>query len=171
MTLLRSELMLTVFPTSLGWFGLLGDGQAVLRVVIGHTSAGTVRRKLASKITNERDWCPDVRSRLEDYAAGVVVDFDDVQLDLRGLTDFRLKVMGHVREIGYGRTQSYGEVAKEVGSPGAARAVGSVMAENPVPVLVPCHRVIASRGRLGGFSAPQGIRLKQRMLEMEANGE
>ncbi len=164
----RCELILSIFPTPLGWFGLIGDGESLHGVEIGHRSATSIHRRVAGQYASKSDWCPALRSRMEDYAAGGPVDFSDVTVVLPTLTDFQFRVMDHVRQISYGRTESYGQVAAEVGSPGAARAVGSVMANNPVPILVPCHRVIAATGRLGGFSAPQGVRLKARMLAMEA---
>ena len=107
---------------------------------------------------------------MEDFAAGAPTDFDDVALVLPAMTDFRFQVMNHVRGIGYGETLSYGEVAQRLGRPRAARAVGTVMASNPVPILVPCHRVVAASGRLGGFSAPQGPLLKKRLLALEEAG-
>jgi len=164
----QTTLLLSVFPTSLGWFGLLGDGQSVHGVEIGYPSASSIRRRIGSASARESDWNPELRSRLEDFAAGQPTDFDDVELALPPLTRFRFLVMKHVRQVGYGRTTSYGEVARKIGRPGAARAVGSAMANNPVPILVPCHRVIAASGRLGGFSAPQGTQLKRQLLEMEA---
>ena len=105
---------------------------------------------------------------MEDFAAGKSTDFDDVSLVLPPMTRFRFRVMTHVRGIAYGQTNSYGEVAQRVGHPRAARAVGSVMANNPVPILIPCHRVIAASGQIGGFSSPQGPRLKERLLELES---
>ena len=165
---LRCELAVSIFQTSLGWFGLLGTGQAVRRVQIGHPSAAAVRRALQGKFVTETDWSPELRHRLEDFTEGARDDFSDVPLLLPTLTPFQTRVLEHVRRIGYGLTESYGEVARRVGSPRAARAVGSVMAGNPVPLLIPCHRVVSSSGRLGGFSAPQGPRLKQRLLALEA---
>ena len=162
-------LLLSVFSTSRGWFGLLGDGQSVHGVQIGHSSAASVRRRIGSDSTRESDWDPELRSRLEDFAAGQAIDFDDVELALPPLTNFRFLVMKHVRQVGYGQTTSYGEVARKIGRPGAARAVGTAMANNTVPILIPCHRVIAASGRLGGFSAPRGTRLKQRLLDLEAD--
>ncbi len=75
--------------------------------------------------------------------------------------------MDQLRQVGYGETVSYGELAERSGSPRAARAVGTVMATNRIPLILPCHRVLGSAGRIGGFSAPQGIDLKRRMLDLE----
>ena len=165
----RCDLLLSVFPTSLGWFGLLGDGQSVHQVEIGHDSAASLRHRVANRSTRESDWDPELRARMEDFAAGERLDFDDVALVLPTMTTFRFQVMNLVRGIGYGQTATYGEVAKRIGRARAARAVGTAMANNPVPILVPCHRVVAASGRLGGFSAPQGTRLKKRLLNLETN--
>lgn len=100
------------------------------------------------------------------YFAGQRVEFD-VSLDLTGLTDFRRKVLSACAKIPYGATITYGELADRVGSPGAARAVGGVMANNPVPLIVPCHRVLAASGKMGGFSAQGGVAVKARMLRLE----
>lgn len=164
----RCELSVSIFQTPLGWFGLLGSGQAVQRVQIGHPNAVAVRHALKGQFHTEADWAPDLRDRLEAFSEGAPDEFSDVPLMLPAMTPFRSRVLKHVRQIGYGQTESYGEVARHVGSPRAARAVGSVMARNPVPLLVPCHRVVASSGKLGGFSAPQGTRLKRRLLALEA---
>jgi methylated-DNA-[protein]-cysteine S-methyltransferase len=164
----RCDLMLSLFPTSLGWFGLLGDGESVHGVEIGHHSATSLRQRVGTRSSRESDWDPELRCRMEDFAAGKSTDFDDVSLVLPPMTRFRFRVMTHVRGIAYGQTNSYGEVAQRVGHPRAARAVGSVMANNPVPILVPCHRIIAASGQLGGFSSPQGPRLKKRLLELES---
>jgi|TARA_B100000809_G_scaffold230404_1_gene244732 methylated-DNA-[protein]-cysteine S-methyltransferase len=166
----RCDLLLSVFPTPLGWFGLLGDGESVHGVEIGHNSAASLRKRVGTRSSRESDWDPELRSRMEDFAAGEEADFDDVALVLPAMTDFRFQVMNHVRGIGYGQTLSYGEVARRIGRPRAARAVGTVMANNPVPILVPCHRVVAASGRLGGFSAPQGTELKKRLLALEEAG-
>ncbi len=90
----------------------------------------------------------------------------DVKLDLTGYTDFQKKVVRAVRRIPRGQTASYGQVAAKVGSPRAARAFGTVMAQNRYPLIVPCHRVVAASS-LGGFSAPDGISLKRRLLKLE----
>ncbi|MAG94582.1 MAG: hypothetical protein CMJ48_12665 [Planctomycetaceae bacterium] len=116
---------------------------------------------------DQHDWSPSFRERLQDYARGVEVDFVDLKIDFPDRTRFQRSVIAATRRIPWGATRTYGQLAQSAGSPRAARAVGSVMAANRFPIIVPCHRVVGAGGRLGGFSAPQGVTLKQRMLELE----
>ena len=102
------------------------------------------------------------------YFAGEQIDFSDVTLDLDGQDEFFKQIYARARQVGYGRTTTYGTLAKELGAgPEAARDVGQAMAKNPVPLIIPCHRVLAAGGRLGGFSAPGGTTAKERMLALE----
>ena len=94
-------------------------------------------------------------------------DFRDVAVDLEGATSFFRQVYEATREIPAGETRTYGEIAKAVGRPSAAQEVGQAMAKNPVPIIVPCHRVSAAGGKLGGFSAPGGPAAKARLLALE----
>ena len=110
---------------------------------------------------------PELEDELADYFAGRPVTFH-ARPDLTGLTPFQQEVLRACARIPYGKTATYAELAKRVGRPGAARAVGSAMASNPVPIIIPCHRVITSQGTLGGFSAEQGVALKCQLLEMES---
>jgi len=100
---------------------------------------------------------------------GRPVDFDFVALDARGLGSFRRRVYAATRRIAFGTTASYGEIARSIGrlDREAPREVGSALAGNPFPIIVPCHRVIAASGALTGFSAPGGIATKRRLLELE----
>jgi methylated-DNA-[protein]-cysteine S-methyltransferase len=90
-----------------------------------------------------------------------------VALDLTGVSPFHAQVYDAARAIAWGQTASYGELARRVGAPGAARAVGQAMGRNPVPIIIPCHRVLASGHKLGGFSAFGGAGTKQRLLALE----
>jgi len=101
------------------------------------------------------------------YFKGEPVSFDDVKIDLSGHSSFFRKVCEQVRSIPAGKLMSYGEVASLIGKKGSARAVGRVMANNPVPVIVPCHRVVAADGRLTGYSAAGGLQTKADLLKME----
>jgi methylated-DNA-[protein]-cysteine S-methyltransferase len=110
------------------------------------------------------------RSQLDEYFRGTRRGFD-LPLDVRG-TDFQRAVWDALVAIPYGRTASYGEIAARIGRPGAARAVGAANARNPVPIVVPCHRVIGADGRMVGYGGPseEGIALKRRLLAIETSG-
>jgi methylated-DNA-[protein]-cysteine S-methyltransferase len=101
--------------------------------------------------------------------AGGADDLRDVPIDHREADDFRRAVYAATRRIPAGTTQSYGEVARAMGlnRPDGARDVGTALARNPTPIIVPCHRVVAANGALHGFSAPGGLETKRRMLELE----
>lgn len=171
-----SPLILAIFRTSLGWIGAIGRGKLLVSLTIGHDSATSVRTTVLRQIDDwdlgtldaEADWCPDLEQKLVEFAAGKRVRFDDVPLDLPKLTEFQARVLDQTRKIGYGKTLPYGELALRAGFPKAARGVGTVMSKNRFPVIIPCHRVVASQGKLGGYSSPQGVRLKQQLLALEA---
>lgn len=114
------------------------------------------------------DWFPELRHRLERYAAGERITFNDIKLHPPQLTPFQRQIVDVTRKLKYGETISYGELAARADRPRAARAVGTVMASNRFPILIPCHRVIAAGGALGGYSAPQGLSLKTQLLELES---
>ena len=99
--------------------------------------------------------------------AGQARDLRDVPIDDRGIDQWRREVYAATREIPAGSTRSYGEVARAIGRPDGARGVGTALARNPFPIIVPCHRVVAANGALTGFSAPGGLETKRRMLELE----
>ncbi len=165
-----------IFLTDMGWFGLWGRQQIVLGLTIGHAREENVRDIVLSRLNiqaavdsfEDVDWNPKLRSRLQRFSSGCEVEFSDIEIQLPCMTAFQKRVVRATRRVAYGYTISYGQLAAKAGSPRAARAVGNVMATNRFPVIIPCHRVVASGGRLGGFSAPQGTDLKQRMLDMES---
>ncbi len=103
-------------------------------------------------------------ARLKAYAAGELVTFDDVPLTIRGTT-FQLAVWRATRAIPRGQTRTYGQLAAQIGHPDAARAVGAAEGANPVPIVVPCHRVVGAGGALTGFGG--GLALKRRLLDLE----
>jgi methylated-DNA-[protein]-cysteine S-methyltransferase len=166
----------TVFLTELGWMGVAGHDNVVAGIVFGYPSEERAARVLAER-TGRRialdaapPWLRDVRQLLEEYAAGGEVDFTGAPLDLDYVTPFGRRVIAACRNIPRGAVCSYGELAEECGAPGAARAVGSVMAKNRHPLVVPCHRVVGASGSLGGYSAPGGLAIKRRLLAMEGAG-
>ena len=99
--------------------------------------------------------------------AGTADDLRDIPVDDRDIDDFRRAVYAATRRIAPGSTRSYGEIARDIDRPEAARDVGVALSRNPTPIIVPCHRVVAANGALTGFSAPGGLATKRRMLELE----
>jgi methylated-DNA-[protein]-cysteine S-methyltransferase len=101
------------------------------------------------------------------YFDGEVIDFSDVALDMGRASAFNAKVYTALRKVGWGQTTTYGALARTLGDPHAARAIGAAMGKNPWPLIVPCHRVLAASGKIGGFSAYGGRATKRHMLQLE----
>ena len=171
---------LAVFPTELGWMALATRDGRLVRLTIGHDSLDRARADLCKllglaaadcRAEEASDAGADVLSLVErfgDFAAGSRDDFLDIPLAIDTCPPFSRKVLAACRKIPYGQTQSYSELAAAAGSPRAARAVGRAMATNPVPLVIPCHRVLGAKGDLRGYSAYGGLRLKRRLLELES---
>lgn len=143
-----------------------GPSRVILTRRRGRSATAAAREQLPGA-DHDPDLLPELQSELRSYFDGQPVRFH-VRPDLTGLTPFQQAALRACARIPYGRTVTYAKLARRVGKPKAARAVGAVMARNPVPIIIPCHRVITSRGTLGGFSAEHGVRLKRWLLEMEA---
>jgi O-6-methylguanine DNA methyltransferase len=164
---------LTAFDSPIGWIALaIDEGGVVHELTLAHRSASAalaaIRPERAcstrpSKVLN------GLARRIRAHLGGRPDDFGDVRVDTSYLTPLGRKVFAYCRRIPCGETRTYGELAAAVGRPGAARAVGQFMASNRTPILVPCHRITAAGGRLGGFTAPGGIRLKKKLLAMESD--
>ncbi len=175
---------LSIFPTEIGWCGLWGSAAGVEGLSIGHIGQREVRAAVQVAISGgtpdgnvdvtddvlpeEADWNPQLRGMVQDYCQGHPVDFSEVDVRQPPQTPFQRAVIAATRQLGWGETVSYGELAARAGYPRAARAVGTVMSSNRFPLIIPCHRVVAASGRLGGYSAPQGVELKVHLLAMEA---
>jgi methylated-DNA-[protein]-cysteine S-methyltransferase len=151
----------TTFDSPIGELLLVGDGEALARL---HMMGS--RHPVAVNPAWERDdrAFVEVQSQLEEYFAGERQSFD-VPLQMAG-GEFELRVWEALRAIPYGETASYGEIAAEIGSPGAARAVGLANGRNPIAVIVPCHRVIGADGSLTGYGG--GLERKRLLLDLEA---
>jgi methylated-DNA-[protein]-cysteine S-methyltransferase len=159
-----------LFPTALGWMSIGWNADGLASVRMGYPSREALEEVLATSNAAAAPplWCQQLADRLQAYGSGVKDDFRDVPVAPLWNTPFQNDIVAALRSVPYGERTTYRDLAALVGRPGAARAVGQVMATNPVPLVVPCHRVLASGGKLGGFSAPTGIALKQQLLEMEA---
>ncbi|MEW4564568.1 methylated-DNA--[protein]-cysteine S-methyltransferase [Bremerella sp. JC770] len=129
-----------------------------------------IRSKPRSASHQLTDTQQDLIQDIVDYAAGIRIDFADVATDLSHGTPFQQRIWVACQRIPYGEVVTYGELARLAGRPGAARAVGTAMSRNRIPLIIPCHRVIAASNKIGGFTSPQGIRQKKRLLDLEAGG-
>jgi methylated-DNA-[protein]-cysteine S-methyltransferase len=164
----QSTVYLTAVDTALGWVGLAWGAGGLLQTTLPQPSQPTALDLLQAGWPDAEPAQPTQLAALvrmlRRYAQGEDVAFD-VPLDGSRLTPFQRRVYRLAQAIPRGTTRTYGDLAREAGSPGAARAVGQCMARNPWPILVPCHRVVGSRGQLTGFGG--GLALKRRLLEME----
>ncbi len=160
-----------VFNTKLGWMGIAWNEECMSRLTFGHTTEKSVLGRIPAGCSPTRRVPREylaLEKQLKQYARGDFVDFSHVQIDDADYTPFQRAVVDNCRQIAWGKTMTYGELAKAAGSPRAARAVGSVMSSNRFPIVVPCHRVVSSTGdRFGGFTAPGGVPMKKRMLVLE----
>jgi methylated-DNA-[protein]-cysteine S-methyltransferase len=158
-----------IFRTPAGWVGVLGSEAGLRRLTLPHPSPTGIPHKLGiskGEATLSPQRFKDLVKRLRDYFSGHKVGFPDA-LDLAAATDFQRQVWAATRLIPYGQTRSYAWVAAQIGRPKAARAVGQALGRNPLPIIVPCHRVLASNG-LGGFGG--GLQMKKRLLQLEKTG-
>jgi methylated-DNA-[protein]-cysteine S-methyltransferase len=152
--------------TKVGWIGILSSASGLLRTTLPQPSAQEAHQLLGVKdATRSPDLFEDLLQRFRLYFSGHKVTFPD-RLDLSNATTFQRRVWEMTRPIAYGDTRSYRWVAEQIEKPGAARAVGQALARNPLPIIVPCHRVLSSNGLLGGYSG--GLEMKKYLLKLEA---
>lgn len=128
--------------------------------------AGWIGRRLRSTATRSAERTVAARRELKEYLRGRRTSFT-VPVDLRHVTPFQRSVLEAARSVPRGHVATYGEIGRSIGRPGAARAVGQALGSNPVPIVVPCHRVLASDGSLGGYSGRGGLRTKRQLLALE----
>jgi methylated-DNA-[protein]-cysteine S-methyltransferase len=162
-----------VFETAGGFCGLAWNDVGITRFQLPGESAAATERLLLGRAPGAKPDDPTpgiaaVVAAVRRYFAGERTDFSELRLDLDEQDAFLKEVYAAARRVGWGHTTTYGALAREVGAgPEAARDVGQAMASNPIPLIIPCHRVLAAGGKLGGFSAPGGVAAKMRMLELE----
>jgi O-6-methylguanine DNA methyltransferase len=166
-----------VFHTHFGWAGVCATEEGISRIVLPKKNKKAVERELTSAECRVRSsgkegssalcMLTKARGLLRQYFSGERVSFD-LPLDMRYHTTFQQAVWQAAAEIPFGETRSYGWIAKRIRNPKAVRAVGQALGANPVPLFIPCHRVISSTGTLGGFSG--GIGMKEKLLELEKVG-
>jgi len=161
-----------LLPTSWGWMGLAATKKGWRASTLPYPEPEEALRALArvlpqGALAEEASLAlmPPWEEALKAYFAGERVDFREAPLDWEGATPFQRAVWAACRGIGYGEVLTYGELARRIGHPGAARAVGQALGANPLPILVPCHRVVGQGGQLVGFGG--GLEWKARLLHLE----
>lgn len=167
------NLRFRTLKTTSGYVGFVASDRGLRRVYLPQRTADQLKRTIrkdAPGVSEDPRLLPRLAAGLQRYFAGRPVNFN-VKLDWTDRSEFDADVYHACRRIPYGRTRSYRQLAEQVGRPGAARAVGNAMRTNSCPIVVPCHRVLKSDGSLGGFSGPDGINTKRRLLRMEAAGD
>lgn len=165
-----------LFETAAGVAGIVWNRHGVACLRLPSPSAAETERSLLRRMPGAMRTDPPAKvgaviDAAIRYFAGERIDFSGVPVDLGEQSPFFARVYDRVRQLGWGETTTYGAVASDLGvGPEYARDVGQAMATNPIPLIVPCHRVMAAGGKIGGFSAPGGSLSKARMLELEGVG-
>ena len=164
---------LMVFETRLGFVGIAWSAAGLTRLCLFQRDRTAVERRLERLGVSgggEGDipaWVAALIRDIKAYADGGKIDFSGVPVDLTGVDDFQLAIYLEARKLAFGETTTYGELAKRAGHPGLPRETGQALGANPVPLVVPCHRILAAGGKIGGFSAPGGSTTKEKMLALE----
>ena len=161
------KLYYVTFKTSAGWMGLLGSASGIKCTTLPQPSKEQAIATLGidtNKAILSQGNFRDLIKQFQDYFMGRRVNFQD-KLDLSEATVFQRDVWKAAKRIPYGETRSYAWLAQQIGKPGAARAVGQALRKNPLPIIIPCHRVLTSDGKLGGFS--EGPKMKKYLLALE----
>jgi methylated-DNA-[protein]-cysteine S-methyltransferase len=158
----------TVFQTAWAAFGYVANGKRLVATFLPASEADIRRaiRKHYPDAVEAADQLLGFREQVIQYFAGKPTKFT-VDVDLSDVPPFRRTVLQACRRTAYGKTTTYADLARAVGKPGAPRAVGGAMAHNPLPLVIPCHRVLRTDGSLGGFSGPDGVEQKKRLLKLE----
>jgi methylated-DNA-[protein]-cysteine S-methyltransferase len=160
-----------LFPTAMGACGVAWSERGLTRLQLPEADRAATERRLRHSRAHPDSAAPPRIAKaialVQRHIEGERVDYRSVELDLSGVSPFHAQIYEATRALGWGETASYGELARRVGSAGAARAVGQAMGRNPVPIIIPCHRVLASGRKPGGFSAFGGLDTKERLLALE----
>ncbi|MFN2494400.1 MAG: methylated-DNA--[protein]-cysteine S-methyltransferase [Pseudonocardiaceae bacterium] len=161
-----------LFDTAIGRCGIVWHERGIVGVQLPEASEWATQARISRLYPEAKEIPapPFVRSAVNEIVslvAGRPSDLSAIALDMEGVPPFHRKVYELARTIPPGDTLTYGQVASEIGAPGAARAVGQALSRNPFAIVVPCHRVVAAGGKTGGFSADGGVATKLRLLSIE----
>ena len=170
---IMSDLGFTLFETAIGHCGIVWGASGVAGVQLPERGEDATRRRVLRRFPAARGATPPtdvVQRAIDDIVAplgGEPRDLTHVTIDTDGMADLNRRVYAIARTIPPGATLSYGEIAERLGDRALARDVGQALGQNPIPIIVPCHRVLAAGGKVGGFSAPGGVVTKLKLLTLE----
>jgi methylated-DNA-[protein]-cysteine S-methyltransferase len=161
-----------LFDTAVGACGISWNARGITHLQIADKDRAATERLIRARSGAEAATPPqhvaDVIERVRRYLEGERIDFSDVAVDIENVGDFRRRLYEALRTISWGKTTTYGGLGKMIGGQAAdAREIGQAMGKNPVPIIIPCHRVLAAGNKIGGFSAPGGISTKEKLLALE----
>lgn len=167
---MQKAIKYTIFQTKWGYFGLIGTEYALCRTQL----PGPKREKIKSLLLKnmlaaqfDKSLFRPLQEQINTYFEGAYVDFRNIPIVLEDFSSFVGSVLSACRNIEFGRTITYAGLARKLKRPAAARAVGNALAKNPLPLIIPCHRIIRGDGKIGGFSAVGGTDLKAKLLKHE----
>ncbi len=168
---MQKDTKYTIFKTKWGYFGLAGTDSGLCRTQLPSANREKIKALLLKNLPAgqfDKTFLRPLQEQIAAYFEGACVNFDrNIPLVPDGFSPFGTSILAACRNIGFGQTTTYGQLAKKSGRPTASRAVGSILAKNPMPLIIPCHRVVRNDGKLGGFTAPGGMNLKKRLLSHE----
>jgi methylated-DNA-[protein]-cysteine S-methyltransferase len=161
-----------LFETAIGCCGIVWSERGIAGFQLPEKSEQATLARMQRRYPAARETAPPARvqhviERVRGLLRGERIELTDVTLDVDGMPEFNQRVYEVARSIGPGATLSYGEIAQRLGDRTLAREVAQALSQNPCPIIVPCHRVLAAGGKMGGFSAPGGVRTKLRLLSIE----
>ena len=157
-----------IFRTKWGYFGLAGTDSGLCRTQLPLPEREIIKSLIVKNLPEvkfDKSYFKNIQHQIIAYFNGASVNFStDIPVTLNGFQRFSCRVLNACRAIKFGQTITYAGLAQKLKNPAAGRAVGNALAKNPLPLIIPCHRVIRSDGKPGGFSATGGISLKKRLL-------
>jgi methylated-DNA-[protein]-cysteine S-methyltransferase len=161
-----------VFDTPIGSGGMAWSERGIVGLQLPEAEAARLRARLRRRFPGSLEAAPPaelqhVIHNIQALLSGSQTDLSQAKLDMDAIEPFDQRVYDQARTIPPGQTATYGQIATQLGDPLLARDVGQALGRNPFPIVVPCHRVLAAGGKLGGFSAPGGVATKQRLLDIE----
>jgi methylated-DNA-[protein]-cysteine S-methyltransferase len=162
----------TIVDTAIGAIAVAWSAAGICRVALPQRDREAMERRFAAKLDGAGPAEPPAAiaaaiAPIKRYADGEEVDFSSVPVDLDGVDQFQRAIYEAARKLDFGETTTYGGLADAAGHPGKARETGEALGRNPVPLIVPCHRILAAGGKIGGFSAPGGAATKEKLLTLE----